>query len=119
MKAVRLPLEAFGTVDLLERLGSTGRGPRRNSLESAAGSGAAENQETRTTCIRALRQNQPRLRGYGFSFHVAVPLSHDSEPRICKKILKDGDVQVSDREREVHMEGLWKAPRPQEFRTSR
>jgi len=27
---------------------------------------------------------------------------------ICKKILKDGDVQVSDREREVHMEGLWK-----------
>ena len=31
-------------------------------------------------------------------------------PRICKKILKDGDVQVSDREREVHMEGLWKDP---------
>jgi len=27
---------------------------------------------------------------------------------ICKKILKDGDVQVSDREREVHMDGLWK-----------
>ncbi|CAJ1383639.1 unnamed protein product [Effrenium voratum] len=27
---------------------------------------------------------------------------------ICKKILKDGDVQVSDKEREVHMESLFK-----------
>lgn len=29
-------------------------------------------------------------------------------PEICKKILKDGDVQVSDKEREVHMESLFK-----------
>lgn len=29
--------------------------------------------------------------------------------RICKKILKDGDVQVSDKEREMHMESLFKA----------
>eukprot|EP00434_Breviolum_minutum_P015412 symbB.v1.2.013580.t2/scaffold962.1/size148607/6 len=29
-------------------------------------------------------------------------------PEICKKILKDGDVQVSDKEREVHMESIFK-----------
>ncbi|CAE8736309.1 unnamed protein product, partial [Polarella glacialis] len=27
---------------------------------------------------------------------------------ICRKILKDGDLQVSDKEREVHMEGLFR-----------
>ena len=54
---------------------------------------------------------------------LSIPLANrhqgveHAEPRICKKILKDGDVQVSDREREVHMEGLWKVPRLKVYTT--